>query len=197
MIGPDDLATIIYTSGTTGTPKEVMLTHGNMASNISSSMEGFGFGSKEEVSLSFLPLSHVTARHVDFALLYRGVALAYCPDIAHLARAFAEVRPNIFIAVSRVYEKIRQQVILNTTGFPKNVIYRWALSVGRAHRGETLAGIRPATLIMKIADRLVFSKVRACVGGEAEEFISGGAPWAASWRSGMPISGFRFTRDTG
>jgi long-chain acyl-CoA synthetase len=177
-VRPDDLATIIYTSGTTGAPKGVMLTHGNMASNIASSMEGFGFGTKEEVSLSFLPLSHVTARHVDFALLYRGVVLAYCPDIAHLARALAEVRPNIFIAVPRVYEKIRQQVIVKTVGFPKSAIYRWALSVGRAHRNEILAGIPPAaiSLKMKIADRLVFSKVRAGMGGEAEEFISGGAP---------------------
>ena len=87
---PDDLATIIYTSGTTGTPKGVMLTHGNMASNIASSMEGFGFGTKDEVSVSFLPLSHVTARHVDFALLYRGVALAYCPDIARLPQVLTE-----------------------------------------------------------------------------------------------------------
>ena len=191
---PDDLATIIYTSGTTGAPKGVMLTHGNMASNISSSMEGFGFGTKEEVSLSFLPLSHVTARHVDFALLYRGVVLAYCPDIAHLARALAEVRPNIFIAVPRVYEKIRQQVILKTVGFPKSAIYRWALSAGRAHRNEIMAGIPPAaiSLKMKIADRLVFSKVRAGMGGEAEEFISGGAPLGrelAEWYAdiGIPI----------
>ncbi len=193
-VRPDDLATIIYTSGTTGAPKGVMLTHGNMASNIASSMEGFGFGTKEEVSLSFLPLSHVTARHVDFALLYRGVVLAYCPDIAHLARTLAEVRPNIFIAVPRVYEKIRQQVVLRTTGFPKNAIYRWALSVGRAHRNETMAGIPPAaiSLKMKIADRLVFSKVRAGMGGEAEEFISGGAPLGrelAEWYAdiGIPI----------
>jgi long-chain acyl-CoA synthetase len=169
-----------------------MLTHGNMASNISSSMEGFGFGTKEEVSLSFLPLSHVTARHVDFALLYRGVVLAYCPDIAHLARALAEVRPNIFIAVPRVYEKIRQQVILKTVGFPKSAIYRWALSVGRAHREETLSGIRSADLSMRIADRLVFSKVRAGMGGNAEEFISGGAPLGrelAEWYAdiGIPI----------
>jgi long-chain acyl-CoA synthetase len=175
-IRPDDLATIIYTSGTTGTPKGAMLTHGNMASNVACSMEAFGFGTKEEVSVSFLPLSHVTARHVDFALLYRGVTLAYCPDIAQLAEALAEVHPDIFIAVPRVYEKIRQQVILKGTGFPKSAIYRWALSVGRAHRSETLAGTRPSGLSWKIANRLVFSKVRAGMGGKAEEFISGGAP---------------------
>src|ERR1700675_3021956 len=133
LVAPSDLATIIYTSGTTGPAKGVILTHGNMASNIACSMEAFGFGNKDEVSVSFLPLSHVTARHVDFALLYRGVVLAYCPDISQLAQALSEVRPNIFIAVPRVYEKIRQQVILKTVGFPKSAIYRWALSAGRAH----------------------------------------------------------------
>ena len=191
-IGPDDLATIIYTSGTTGTPKGAMLSHGNMASNVACSMEAFGFGTKEEVSVSFLPLSHVTARHVDFALLYRGVVLAYCPDIAHLAQALAEVRPDIFVGVPRVYEKIRQQVIAKAAGFPKSAVYRWALSVGRAHRAETLAGTRPSTLSWKIADRLVFSRVRAGMGGKAEEFISGGAPLGrelAEWYAdiGIPI----------
>ena len=191
-IGPDDLATIIYTSGTTGTPKGAMLTHGNMASNIAHSMEAFGFGTKDELSVSFLPLSHVTARHVDFALLYRGVVLAYCPDLARLAQVLAEVQPNIFIAVPRVYEKIRQQVILKTVGFPKTAIYRWALSVGRAHRDETLAETRPSTLSWKIADKLVFSKVRKGMGGKAEEFVSGGAPLGrelAEWYAdiGIPI----------
>ena len=175
-IGPDDLATIIYTSGTTGTPKGAMLTHGNLASNISHSMEGFDVGTKAEVSISFLPLSHVTARHADCALLYRGVVLAYCPDLAQLAQALAEVQPAVFVGVPRVYEKIREQVILKTAGFPKSAIYRWALAVGRAHRAETLAGTKPSALSWKIANRLVFSKVRAGMGGKAEEFISGGAP---------------------
>ena len=75
-ISPDDLATIIYTSGTTGTPKGVMLTHGNMASNLNCSLAEFPVQAGE-ISISFLPLSHVTARHVDFALLYRGVTLAH------------------------------------------------------------------------------------------------------------------------
>jgi long-chain acyl-CoA synthetase len=191
-VEPHDLATIIYTSGTTGTPKGVMLTHGNMASNIACSMEAFGFGKKDEVSVSFLPLSHVTARHVDFALLYRGVVLAYCPDISQLAQALAEVRPNIFIAVPRVYEKIRQQVILKTAGFPKGEIYRLAIAVGQAHRGEILSGKQPTSAAWKLANRLVFSKVRAGMGGKAEEFISGGAPLGrelAEWYAdiGIPI----------
>ena len=191
-VEPDDLATIIYTSGTTGTPKGAMLTHGNMASNIACSMEAFGFGTKEEVSVSFLPLSHVTARHVDFALLYRGVTLAYCPDIAQLAQVLTEVQPVIFVGVPRVYEKIRRQVILRTSSFPASAIYRWALSVGHAHRAETLAGTQPSGLSWKIADRLLFSRVRAGMGGKAEEFISGGAPLGrelAEWYAdiGIPI----------
>ena len=191
-IRPDDLATIIYTSGTTGTPKGAMLTHGNMASNIACSMEAFGFGAKEEVSISFLPLSHVTARHVDFALLYRGVTLAYCTDIAQLSQVLKEAQPDIFVAVPRVYEKIRQQVISKATGFPHRAIYRWALAVGRGHRDQTLAGTPPSALSwkMQIADRLVFSRVRAGMGGKAEEFISGGAPLGrelAEWYADIGI----------
>jgi long-chain acyl-CoA synthetase len=191
-IAPHDLATIIYTSGTTGPPKGVMLTHGNMASNIACSMDAFGFGAREEVSVSFLPLSHVTARHVDFALLYRGVVIAYCPDISQLAQALAEVQPDIFVAVPRVYEKIRQQVILRTSGFPKSVIYRWALSVGRKHRRHILARAKPEAWDWKIANQLVFSKVLAGMGGKAGEFISGGAPLGrelAEWFAdiGIPI----------
>ena len=189
-IAPDDLATIIYTSGTTGIAKGVMLTHGNMTSNIACSLEGFGLGKKDETSVSFLPLSHVTARHVDFALLYRGVTLAYCPDIARLVNALMEVQPTMFIGVPRVYEKIRQQVILKTAAFPKSAIYRWALNVGRSHRAETLAGSQPDSLSWKIANRLVYSKVRAGMGGNAEEFISGGAPLGrelAEWYADIGI----------
>ncbi len=188
-IRPDDLATIIYTSGTTGNSKGAMLTHGNMASNIACSLDGFGLAN-DEVSISFLPLSHVTARHVDFALLYRGVALAYCPDMSNLERALEEVQPVIFVGVPRVYEKIRRQVIVKTTSFPKNALYRWAVSVGRAHRDETLAGTQPRSLGFKLADRLLFSKVRAGMGGKAELFISGGAPLGrelAEWYADVGI----------
>jgi len=188
-VSPDDLATIIYTSGTTGTPKGAMLTHGNMASNIACSLGGFGLADNA-VSVSFLPLSHVTARHVDLALLYHGVTLAYCPEIARLPQALAEIQPAIFVGVPRVYEKIRQQVVLKTEKFPSNAIYRWALSVGRAHRSETIAGSTPSSLAWKIADRLVFSKVRFGMGGKTEVFISGGAPLGrelAEWYADIGI----------
>jgi len=190
-IQPEDLATIIYTSGTTGTPKGAMLTHGNMASNIACSLEGFGLGaSHDEVSVSFLPLSHVTARHVDFALLYHGVTLAYCPDLTQLPQVLAEVRPVIFVGVPRVYEKIRQQVVVKAAGSPKSMVYRWAMSIGHAHRSEILVGTRPTSWAWAIANRVLFSKVRAGMGGRAETFISGGAPLGrelAEWYADIGI----------
>jgi long-chain acyl-CoA synthetase len=174
-IGPDDLATIIYTSGTTGTPKGAMLTHGNMTSNITSSLQGFDVA-PGQISVSFLPLSHVTARHVDFALLYHGVTLAYVPHLEQLPQALLEVQPTMIVAVPRVYEKVHNQVEHKAKGFPQGWIYRWALAVGRAHQADILAGKRPSSPAWKLANRLVFSKVRAGMGGRAQVFISGGAP---------------------
>jgi long-chain acyl-CoA synthetase len=188
-VTPDDLATIIYTSGTTGTPKGVMLTHGNMASNLACSLADFAVRSGD-VSISFLPLSHVTARHVDFALLYRGVTLAYLPFVTQLPRALLEVRPTIFVAVPRVYEKIHFQTEQKATGFPNSSFYRWALSVGREHRSEVLAGQTPETHAWKLANRLLYSKVRAGMGGRIETFISGGAPLGrelAEWYADIGI----------
>jgi long-chain acyl-CoA synthetase len=186
---PDDLATIIYTSGTTGTPKGAMLTHGNMASNIAHSLSGFTIRGGE-ISISFLPLSHVTARHVDLAMLFRGVTLAYVSVLDQLPQALMEVRPTIFVGVPRVYEKIHGQVDAKAKGFPKKWIYRWALSIGRAHRAEVLADQRPTSLAWRLCDRLVYSKVRAGMGGRAEVFISGGAPLGrelAEWYADIGI----------
>ena len=174
-IQPNDLATIIYTSGTTGTSKGVMLTHGNMASNINCSLLGFDMR-PGLTSISFLPLSHVTARHVDFAMLYHGVTLAYCPFMERLTETLLEVRPTECVSVPRVYEKIYAKAEASARGFPKRAIYRWALSVGRAHKPAILAGKTPNSLSWKLANQLVFSKIRAGVGGNVQTFISGGAP---------------------
>jgi long-chain acyl-CoA synthetase len=187
--GPDVLATIIYTSGTTGVPKGAMLTHGNIASNISGWLPGFEFG-PGEISLSFLPLSHVTARNVDLGLLYRGATLAYVPFIDQLPKALQEVRPTVFIGVPRVYEKIHGQVDQKAKGFPKNQIYAWARSVGRAHRNEISAGQTPRSFSWRLANRLLYSKVHAGMGGRVQVFISGGAPLGrelAEWYADMGI----------
>lgn len=174
-IRPDDLATIIYTSGTTGTSKGVMLTHGNMASNIACSLLGFGIG-EGEVSISFLPLSHVTARHVDFAMLYHGVTLAYCSHLEKLPQALAEIRPSIFVAVPRVYEKIYLQVLQKTKELPASAIYQWAIRVGKKYEPQILKGEIPEARSWRLANKLVYSQVRAGIGGNVKLFISGGAP---------------------
>lgn len=174
-IGPSDLATIVYTSGTTGTSKGAMLTHGNVASNISCSLLGFDV-KPDQICMSFLPLSHITARHVDFAMLYHGVTLAYCPFLDRLPASLQEVQPSIFVAVPRVYEKIYAQAELKAKGFPKRAIFKWALRVGRDHKPEILAGQIPVALCWKLANKLVFSKIREGMGGKVETFISGGAP---------------------
>ncbi len=188
-VRPSDLATIIYTSGTTGMPKGAMLTHANIASNLTCSLVGFDFGTGD-LSISFLPLSHVTARHLDFAMLHHGAVLAYVPVPEQLTQALVEVRPTIFVAVPRVYEKIYAQVETKSKGFPKAWIYRWALSVGRANREEVLAGKTPTSFPWKLANRLVFSRVRAGMGGHVKVFISGGAPLGrelAEWYADIGI----------
>jgi long-chain acyl-CoA synthetase len=174
-ITPEDLATIVYTSGTTGVSKGAMLTHGNIASNIRCSLLGFDM-QPGEVSISFLPLCHITARHVDFSLLYHGVTLAYCPFMDRLPTALLEVRPTAFVAVPRVYEKIYAQAERQAAGFPQHAIFEWALDVGRSHKPEILAGRTPTSHSWKLANRLVFSKIRAGMGGRVKTFISGGAP---------------------
>jgi long-chain acyl-CoA synthetase len=174
-VTPDDLATIVYTSGTTGTSKGAMLTHGNIASNIQCSLLGFNMR-PGLVSVSFLPLCHITARHVDFSMLYHGVTLAYCPFIERLPEALQEVRPSVFVAVPRVYEKIYAQAEHKAKGFPKRAIFDWALSVGKSHKPEILAGQTPSSPAWKLANKLVFSKIREGMGGQVQTFISGGAP---------------------
>ena len=185
----DDLATIIYTSGTTGTPKGVMLTHGNMASNLNCSLAEFPVR-PGDLSISFLPLSHVTARHVDLALLYRGVTLAHLPFVNQLPRALLELKPTFFVAVPRVYEKIHFQTEQKAQSFPNSAFYKWAISVGRDSLPEILAGQRPESKSWRLADRLVYSKVRAGLGGRIEIFISGGAPLGrelAEWYAAVGI----------
>jgi len=176
LVRPEDLATIIYTSGTTGEPKGVMLTHGNLASNMSISTEAFNFSDKD-TCISFLPLSHVTARHLDYTLLCHGVKLAYCPKFDLLPVAMKAVQPTIFVAVPRVYEKIRQAVEAKSAASPvKLKILHWALGVGKGHRAETLEGKSASGIGWKLAEKLVYSKIREAFGGRVNVFVSGGAP---------------------
>ncbi|WP_260705549.1 AMP-dependent synthetase/ligase [Edaphobacter flagellatus] len=175
-VRPEDLATIIYTSGTTGEPKGVMLTHGNLASNLNYSTGPLGLGD-QDVCISFLPLSHVTARHLDYALLCHGTQLAYCAKFDQIPEAMKVVKPTIFVSVPRLYEKIRQAVEMKSSASPvKSRILKWAFGVGKAHRAETVAGKEPSGLSSKLAKKLVFGKIAEAFGGRVRIFIAGGAP---------------------
>ena len=171
---PDDLATVIYTSGTTGEPKGVMLTHGNLGSNLQYSTDGFGI-KPGDVSISFLPLSHVTARHLDYAMYTLEVELAYCPKFDNLPAAMKEIKPTVFLAVPRVYEKIRQAVEHKSTGMKKRIL-NWAIGRGKAQREKLLRGEEPSSVAWKLANKLVYTKIREAFGGQARVFIAGGAP---------------------
>jgi long-chain acyl-CoA synthetase len=164
-VEPDDLATLIYTSGTTGTPKGVMLTHGNIASNLSVSLDMYEFD-KNDLCVSFLPLSHVTARHLDYALMNAGVPLAYCPVIDELPQVMKEVQPTLIVAVPRVYEKIYNAVQNKSHGIKRKLI-QWALSVGAKNRDTILRGETPTSFSWRMADKVVFSKIREGLGGRA------------------------------
>jgi long-chain acyl-CoA synthetase len=173
---PEDLATLIYTSGTTGEPKGVMLTHGNIASNASLSTREFGF-CREDSSISYLPLSHITARALDYAMFFNDAQVAYCPQFEKLVAAMKEVRPTVLVGVPRVYEKIRHGVEQKSAASPvKRKILAWAVEHGAHHWEESYDGKRPGGLIGKLADTLVYGKIREAFGGRVKRFISGGAP---------------------
>ena len=194
---PDDLATIIYTSGTTGEPKGVRLTHGNLASNVNVSTRPFGFTQKDSC-ISFLPLSHVTARHLDYALMCHGTQLAYCAKFDLLPAAMKAVQPTIFVGVPRVYEKIRQAVEGKSAASPvKSRILKWALATGNKHRQETLEGRTPRGLDWALARKLVYGKIREAFGGQVQTWISGGAPLGMDTAGWFADAGIRILEGYG
>ena len=189
-VAPDDLATLIYTSGTTGEPKGVMLTHGNIASNVNFSLAGFEIR-QQDSCISFLPLSHITARHLDYAVYTRQAMVAYCPSFEKLPVALKEVRPTIVVGVPRVYEKVRQETErqASLSGVKKG-IFGWAVKTGQKHREEILEGKTPTALGWKLANKLVFNKIQQGFGGRVRYYIAGGAPLGmdtANWFAGVGI----------
>jgi long-chain acyl-CoA synthetase len=191
-VKPSDLATLIYTSGTTGEPKGVMLTHGNISSNQQYALAEFSID-QTDACISFLPLSHITARALDYAMYSRGAQVAYCSQFDKLPQAMKEIRPTVFVGVPRVYEKIRQEVERRSALSPtKNRILSWAIGVGGRHRDTVYSGGSPPSVTWKLARKLVYDKVREAFGGRVRIFISGGAPLGidtAKWfaAAGIPV----------
>jgi long-chain acyl-CoA synthetase len=176
QIQPRDLATLIYTSGTTGEPKGVLLTHGNIASNVNYSLNEFDLGPTDSC-ISFLPLSHITARHLDYALYAKDVAVAYCNSFDKLPQTLLAIQPTVLVAVPRVFEKVRQvaEQKASASGI-KRKLFAWALQTGHKYRDEIAAGRTPSSLSWKIADAIVYKKLRAGFGGYVRYCIAGGAP---------------------
>lgn len=196
-VAPGDLATLIYTSGTTGEPKGVMLTHGNIAANINESLGGFKIG-PEDSCISFLPLSHITARHLDYAIYTRLATVAYCPSFDKLPAAMASVKPTVFVGVPRVYEKFRQEVERRASlSGTKQRMLRWALGRGAKHRETVADGAEPSAISWKLANTLVFKKMRAGFGGRVRYFIAGGAPLGLDTAHWFASAGIRILEGYG
>ena len=179
-VQPDDLASIIYTSGTTGTPKGVMLSHANFATNVRDN--GFDMG-ESDVCLSFLPLSHVAERTADYSFYYSGATVAYAESIEAVPQNMMEVRPTIAVGVPRFFEKVHGRVMEKVAAGPplRQKLFHWAVGVGKQTLPYRLGG-DPLPLGLRLryllADRLVLSKLRARLGGRIRYFVSGAAPLA-------------------
>jgi long-chain acyl-CoA synthetase len=196
-VKPEDLATLIYTSGTTGEPKGVMLTHGNIASNINESLAGFDIG-PEDSCISFLPLSHITARHLDYAIYTRQATVAYLPGFDKLPDAMKAVKPTIIVAVPRVYEKFRQAVEQRASeSSTKQKIMKWAIKSGAKHRETIAQGEQPGAMSWKLANTLVYKKMREGFGGRVRYFIAGGAPLGLDTAHWFASAGIRILEGYG
>jgi long-chain acyl-CoA synthetase len=165
---PDDLATIIYTSGTTGEPKGVMLTHSNMVSNVIDSSNHLEFGERDR-ALSVLPLSHSFERQAMNMYLHHGMSV-YFGSLDSLGEYLREVHPTVFVGVPRIYEKILARVLDRAAAKGKlnTALVTWAIEVGKQWARLVTAHLRvpwPLSLKRRLADLLIFEKLRKAMGG--------------------------------
>jgi len=194
---PGQVASLIYTSGTTGEPKGVMLTHTNFCSNVTDVGHDFQLNPAEDVALSFLPLAHVYGRTMDYIYIFQGAALAYVEFIDAVAQALLEVRPTITAAVPRFFEKIYARLVeqgSKNTGV-RRMLFDWAMRVAEMSaqwRASQSHANLAVTLQQKLADALVYRKIRIGMGGRLRLISSGGAPLSKElaeffWAVGIPI----------
>ncbi|HEX8766501.1 MAG TPA: long-chain fatty acid--CoA ligase, partial [Candidatus Acidoferrum sp.] len=194
---PGQLASIIYTSGTTGEPKGVMLTHTNFCSNVTDVGHDFRLNPSEDVAVSFLPLSHVYGRTLDYIYIFQGCPVAYVPSIEDVPQALLEVHPTVVAAVPRFFEKIYARLVeqgSKNTGL-KRMIFDWAMKIAnQSVRWKGSGG--HASIFVKLqwllTNHLVYRKVRAGLGGRLRLISSGGAPLSKElaeffWALDVPI----------
>ncbi|MCG9680041.1 long-chain fatty acid--CoA ligase [Vibrio sp. Isolate24] len=175
----DDLLTLIYTSGTTGQPKGVMLDYRNIAAQLEGHDSRLSL-TQDDVSLCFLPLSHVFERAWTFYVLYRGATNCYLQDTMQVREALSEVRPTVMCAVPRFYEKIFSAIHEKVAKAPmiRKVLFTWAVNMGAKMAACAQEGREPSLVLKKshqLADKLVLSKLRALLGGRINFMPCGGA----------------------
>jgi long-chain acyl-CoA synthetase len=178
-VAEDDLATLIYTSGTTGPPKGCMLTHRNLVTAATRVVEGLQTPS--DIVLLFLPLAHSYGRLAHQAGSFRGATIAFVADVARVPEALAAVRPTVLPAVPRVYEKVHANTLgeIERAGGLRRRIGLWTLGVGARASRARREGARVSGLLAlqeRVAERLVFAKVRERLGGRLRVGVSGAAP---------------------
>ena len=177
---PSDVSCLIYTSGTTGTPKGVMLTHYNLCENVRVCLLQIPVIESDDLFLSFLPLSHVFERTATYHVcLAAGCQIAFAQSLDLLAKNMGEVRPTVMNCVPRLLERIHDKAIKSGTeaGGMKAKIFLWALKIGKQYREITATGKKPGVVLAyehKLADKLVFSKIKEKTGGRLKFMISGG-----------------------
>jgi long-chain acyl-CoA synthetase len=174
-IREEEMVTMIYTSGTTGIPKGVMLSHRNLVSNFEACSHHFALGLGHR-SVSFLPLCHIFERTVNYVFMYRGIGIYYVESLPQIVQSIKEVKPHIFTAVPRLLESVYDGIMAKgklLTGI-KFKLFFWAVELGKDFEFNKKVGL-VKKIKMKIADKLIFSKWRAGLGGNIQLMVSGGA----------------------
>jgi long-chain acyl-CoA synthetase len=171
----NDLVTLIYTSGTTGNPKGVMLSHRNILSNVESISRVFDFNTTHR-TLSFLPISHVFERTINYYFQRVGTSIYYAENLGTISENLRDVKPHLFISVPRLLEKTYDKIIAKGRELSgiKKFIFFWAVRVGMQYKVPGGNGWF-YILKLKIADKLVFTKWREALGGRVEIIVTGGA----------------------
>ncbi len=174
-IGEEEMVTMIYTSGTTGIPKGVMLSHRNLVSNFTTHANNFDMGPAHK-AISFLPLCHIFERIVNYNFLYKGIGMYYVETLAQIMPAIKEVQPHIFCGVPRLLERVYNSILTKGKQLKgiKKWLFFWAVDLGRIYEHNMKMSFL-YRLKLALADKLIYSKWRAGLGGNLQIVVSGGA----------------------